>query len=206
VRAAALWLGMCAAAAAQPVSWGFRAGVPLTEAFSAASGLRVSYLAASQRWVAGPTLELNLPFRTSISIDALYRRVRYDSTAPGEAATTSANRWEFPMLVKHRVSGGVARPYLAAGAMIHRLSNVKQVVTCIPLVTGCGGIGGNPFDLTRRTAAGVVVAGGIELRLPFLRLSPEIRYTRLGAESVRDPTGLLRTIRNQAEFIVGVTF
>jgi len=40
-----------------------------------------------------------------------------------------------------------------------------------------------------------------------VRISPEFRYTRWGGENLRDPiNALLRTNRNQGDFMLGLTF
>jgi hypothetical protein len=40
-----------------------------------------------------------------------------------------------------------------------------------------------------------------------VRISPEFRYTRWGGENLRDPiSALLRTNRNQGDFMLGLTF
>jgi hypothetical protein len=42
--------------------------------------------------------------------------------------------------------------------------------------------------------------------LPFVKLSPEIRYTRWGSVNISDLSNVLRSNPNQAEFLVGLTF
>jgi hypothetical protein len=53
---------------------------------------------------------------------------------------------------------------------------------------------------------GVVLGGGLELKLPFIRISPEIRFTRWGAKNITDLGGVLHLNQNQAEFLIGITF
>jgi len=54
--------------------------------------------------------------------------------------------------------------------------------------------------------SGFVLGGGIEVRVPFLRISPEIRYTRWGSENFLDALNILRSNKNQWEFLIGLTF
>ena len=53
---------------------------------------------------------------------------------------------------------------------------------------------------------GVVLGGGLEIHVPLIRISPEIRFTHWNAKDLSDFTGLLRFNQNQAEFLVGITF
>jgi hypothetical protein len=71
----------------------------------------------------------------------------------------------------------------------------------VAAVTGIGSSSG-----TSGTNVGIVLGAGIELHLPLVRLSPEIRYTRWSAANVTDLGATLRSNQNQAEFLVGLTF
>ena len=53
---------------------------------------------------------------------------------------------------------------------------------------------------------GVVLGGGLELKVPFIRISPEIRFTRWEAKNITDLGGVLHLNQNQAEFLIGITF
>ncbi len=196
-----LWM-VATAAAAQPVSVGIRAGVPLTDAFRAARGGSLSYATDSKRYVIGPTLDLHLPFRTSVTFELLYRRLGYTSTTISAApieTTTTANLFEFPVMLKHRFNEGMARPYLAAGAAFNKLSGVKQLVG--------GVLRGRPPELDKESTAGLVFAGGVELGALALRVSPELRYTYRNSAHFRDAvSGLLESNKNQFEFLIGLTF
>jgi len=47
----------------------------------------------------------------------------------------------------------------------------------------------------------------VEFKLGHVRITPEFRYTRGGSENFRDPVAsLLRTNKNQGDFILGLTF
>lgn len=213
-----LLLAVTIPAFAQGFSVGVKAGVPLTDAFHAVSGnFRdiPSYFSNPPRYTLGPTVELRLPLRLSIELDALYKRLNYNSNTDGGAhgfqlAGTTGNSWEFPLLLKHRLSGGPIRPYLAGGVTFDRLSGFRQLVRGF---TG-GGLGvvttsQAPTELKDDFRTGVVLGGGLEVRALFLRLSPEIRYTRWGRDTFRDTCclgSMLRSNPNQAEFLLGITF
>src|ERR1700704_7025010 len=92
-----------AIALAQPVSIGVKAGVPITDFFDAARGNQAAYASNTHRYVVGGTVQFNLPFRFSVEVDALYRRLGFDYNqfgGPGSPTSTSttANSWEFPVL------------------------------------------------------------------------------------------------------------
>jgi hypothetical protein len=49
-----------------------------------------------------------------------------------------------------------------------------------------------------------VIGGGVKIHALFLRISPEIRYTRW--TSPHFSSYLLNSNQNQAEFLLGITF
>ena len=64
-----------------------------------------------------------------------------------------------------------------------------------------------PAEFNKRTDVGMVFGGGVEFKIKRLRISPEFRYTRWGSENFRDPVrSLLRTNRNQGDFLLGILF
>ena len=94
------------------------------------------------------------------------------------------------------------------GISFRHISGVRQVRHAINAA-------GQVFDTTidnatefnKRNDVGFVFGGGVELKLAWVRIAPEIRYTRWGSENFRDPVNaLLRTQRNQGDFLVGFTF
>jgi len=64
----------------------------------------------------------------------------------------------------------------------------------------------HPEELRHNTIYGVAVGGGVDIRVAFLHLSPEIRYTRWAEQHFRDTNDLLHWNENQAEFLLGITF
>jgi hypothetical protein len=56
------------------------------------------------------------------------------------------------------------------------------------------------------TNKGAVLGAGLEFNLHLVRVSPEIRYTRWGATNLADFGGVLRSNKNQAEVLIGLTF
>jgi opacity protein-like surface antigen len=50
------------------------------------------------------------------------------------------------------------------------------------------------------------MGAGLSVKVWRVTLSPEIRFTRWGAQHFIDPNGLLHSNLNQGEFLVGITF
>jgi opacity protein-like surface antigen len=181
---------LCFPAAAQPISAGIKLGAPFTEAFRT----QAPYINRTDNFVIGPTVELHLPFRFGIEVDALYRNYKYDSlTAAAAGGPTSARSWEFPVLAKYRLIGGPLRPYVLGGPTFARLYDIKQAFTT------------NPLELQHKANVGLTLGFGLEIRPPLvLKISPEIRWTGWSLHFFEAP-GIDFT-RNQATFLVGLTF
>jgi len=177
------FFGAGAFASAQPFGAGIKLGVPATDAFKV---LPVPTLAVftgdSPRYTVGPYVELRLPARMAVEVDALYRTYNFSSAGVG----TSASSWEFPVLVKHRFPVPVVKPFFDAGVSFLRLSDI------------------NLASLNHRSNYGVVVGGGVEFNLFLIKVSPEIRYT---GWAFRNFDGsLVQSNRNQLAVLFGFGF
>jgi hypothetical protein len=187
--------------AAQPVSFGAKAGVPLTDFIAAVgSGSPVSAVEHPQRYLLGPTVEVRLPWGLGFEADVLYRRVNYQTVAPAcnlcmpatslVTSQVTSNDWEFPLLLKYRFAGKkFVRPYVDAGVAFDHLQGLTDPVKA----------------LKKPGATGAVLGGGLDLHLLVLHVSPEIRYTRWMSQQF-SLAGVLSSQQNQAEFMVGITF
>ena len=168
---------------AQPFSAGLKIGVPVTDAFTI---LQVPTLATftgeSHHYTVGPYVELKLPARMAVEVDALYRSYDFSSAGVG----TSASSWEFPVLVKHRFPVPVVKPYFDAGVSFSRLSDI------------------NLASLNHRSNYGVVVGGGVEFNLFLIKVSPEIRYTGWAFRNFDGSQ--VQSKRNQLAVLVGFGF
>src|SRR5579862_457629 len=130
-----LLLVLCSASVvmmAQPFSIGVKAGVPITDAIETFQGNQASYASNTHRYLIGATAQVNLPFRISIEVDGLYKRLgfqydQFSGPGPPTSSATVANSWEFPVLAKYALFGGPVRPFVDAGASFRHISGVEQV-------------------------------------------------------------------------------
>ncbi len=171
-------------------SYGVIAGVPFTDATSALSiptGVSGVVQAADQsgRYTVGPTVQLGLPLGFRIEADALYRPVGYNFGT----ANFSSTQWRFPVLLQYRLSVPVVKPFVEGGYSYDHVNITASQPTLA-----------SPISYPSITSHhGFVVGAGVDFKVPFIRISPEIRYTRDFGTS-----NLLNA--NQAEFLVGIRF
>jgi opacity protein-like surface antigen len=193
----------------QSIGFGLKGGLPFTDFTKAVSSGTINWSDNTGRYIVGPTFELRLPFSLAIEVDALYRRFNYNQTIGGTAGTThvstSGKAWEFPILAKYRFKAPVARPFIAGGVAWDTLTGLTQDVRNAVASTGVIS-SSHPNELNEKTTTGFVIAGGVDIKLLFLHVAPEVRYTRWGAKHFLDPNGGFGSNQNQAEFLVGITF
>jgi opacity protein-like surface antigen len=196
----------------QILHFGAKAGVPVTDYFDTNTGIRHRFASSTNRYTVGPEIELTLPHGFAFEVDALYKRFHFTgSTTAVDVITnekTTANSWEFPLLVKYKVSDSRIRPFVDAGVSFHHIADIKQITTSrvVPFGNAFTTSTSNPTELDHQNDAGFVMGGGIEFKLPLIHVSPELRYTRWGNENFRSFSGLLSSKQNQLEFLVGFTF
>jgi opacity protein-like surface antigen len=171
-----------AALAAQSIGYGVRGGIPLSDFWKAESrtGALTNIVKGRGDVVIGPMLEVRLPLGLGIEFDALYRRWNAEGVLnPGSAST-----WEYPLYGKFRVPGIIVRPYAGAGINFQHLGDVGKF------------LGGTSVDKNRR---GFLGAAGLEFKVPKVRISPEVRFTRWSN------SGPIRAT-NQVDFLIGLSF
>jgi opacity protein-like surface antigen len=208
-----LWLSLLvsSAAVAGPLSFGIRAGVPLTDFFDTVNSGNYAVTSTTHRYIVGPSLELKLPAGFGFEVDALYRRLNYNASFNVVDVftnnRTTGNAWEFPLLAKYRLPTPLIKPYVDAGLAFDTLSGLKQtaVSTLSPnrITTTSTS---NPAELKNSTTTGFVIGIGADIHALVLHISPEIRYTRWGSSHFNIPNGSAISNQNQAEFLVGFTF
>lgn len=185
-----------AAAAAQPVSFGAKVGVPLTDFFSTVESKNFGFNSNTKDYIAGVDLEVRLPLGLGLEFDALYHPLSYGGSANGTSETVTAHSFEFPVLAKYRFPGKIVRPFVDAGVAFSTLSDLKETVS--GAVAGTSG--------TTKSPVGFVMGGGIDIHLLIIHIDPEIRYTHWGSAAFVDPLALVQGSQNQAEFLLGVVF
>ncbi|HEY3826695.1 MAG TPA: outer membrane beta-barrel protein [Bryobacteraceae bacterium] len=193
---------LCAiSASAQSIfSVGVIGGAPFTNVVNASTTGTFAFVSKSTNYTVGPAVQVNLPLNFRVEFDALYRPYKFMATeviiAPLAAsvapANVSGNQWRFPILAQYRFKFPVVSPFIEAGLSVDHLSNVSMVGTVFT---------SGPGTLVRQTNAGIVLGAGVDLKIPFVRLSGELRYTRDGSANFQNVSNL-----NQAEVLVGIHF
>jgi hypothetical protein len=206
-------------AAAQPISFGIKAGVPISpfsrndpqqclpaNAQFAPCGPNDTLI---KPYIIGGTIELHLPLNFSLEADGLYERLHQDFTVGlviprgsggvhfGQRAALGANEWTVPLLVKYTVPHRRIAPFVAAGATMQFLSDFKGNGIEISFF-------GNPEPknvrfVTEQPRVAITAGAGLRLRALGVAISPEIRYlhwTSVSAEPVQ----------NRALFLLGITW
>jgi len=178
-------------------SFGIKGGVPLTDPVSSTTfnGIDTTMRVHStaKNYAVGPMVELNLPLGLAVEADALYRPLNLTTdttvipTSSTVRATIDVSSMEFPILLKaHILHAPVIQPYVEAGPIFRYVAS--------------------PFPYLSNT--GFALGGGADLKIPFVKISPEIRYSRWGADSANPQlnVSLPPSNRNQAEFLIGLSF
>ena len=170
-----------------PFGIGVKGGVPLNDAFVVQQSNPITYVADTHRYTFGPYVELRLPAGFALEVDALFKTYEYRQVVPATFDRNS-HAWEFPVLVKKKFLPGPLNPYLEAGGAFSHLSTA------------------NVRELHDRDVWGLVIGGGVELKIGGLRITPEIRYTGWTSRHFESPGTLLQSNRNQAAVMLGIGF
>jgi len=192
-------LFLAAPLAAQNISLGFKGGVPFTEAFKTSSGPTFNYRSLRNPYTFGPSIEVRLPLRLSISLDVLYKRLSFEGSSSGAELRSKANQFEFPVMVKYRFKDGIWTPYVAAGPSFNKITSVTRTITNPSQFLA-------PDEFQNSSSGGFAFGGGLEFK-PVIRITTEVRWTRRGTKNfLSAASGLLESNLNQAEFLVGIHF
>lgn len=184
-------------ASAQSIfSAGVIGGAPFTDVVSATNQNNLSFIPKSTNFTVGPSFQINLPLSLRIEVDALYRPYSFTASASTLLSTgvvnVSANEWTFPVLAQYRFSTPIVKPFVEVGVSFDHLSNLSAAASDIT---------SGPGTLIHQTNAGVVLGGGVDVKIPFIHVSGELRYTHQGSAYFQGISNL-----NQAEVLVGVHF
>lgn len=190
---------LAAPMAAQHISLGIKGGAPFTEAFKTGAGPEIAYKSLLKPYTFGPSIEVQLPLRLSVSLDVLYKRLAYDGAFRFSELNTRANQFEFPLMIKYRLKDGLWSPYVAAGPSFNKITGVTRTITN-------PGQFFQPDEFQNSSSGGFAFGGGLEFK-PVVRITTELRWTRRGTKNfLSAASGLLESNLNQAEFLVGIHF
>jgi hypothetical protein len=173
--------------------FGLAAGVPLTDTLVSSSESSTSQFPAfslfsrfnseTKRLLIGPTLRVETKSGIGFEVDALYQRVDSDFSAlllqPPAAAQqafqqTTANRWQFPVLVQYSRKLQSMRWFAGAGPSLSHIGQTR------PQITGSSLFGSLHSSATW---GGITVGSGVDARVSHLHLRPEFRYSHWFAGS-----------------------
>lgn len=216
-------------AVGQTLEFGVVGGIPVTSAFQTgtSAGLYgpVGATSATRRYTVGPMIGIQLPHGFGVEFDALYGRLGFDQQSsyfmPDQQqiysvhVRTTAGSWDLPVLGEYRLPRFRSlTPYVKGGVSFRELGGVSTVTSTAIQQPGvpAGAVfsqTGSTFGISRSTT-GAVAALGFATRFKFLQFSPEVRYTRWGADSISNPNSasnrLLHSNQNQLEVLVGISF
>jgi hypothetical protein len=197
LRRLSIALFFAGSACAQHLGFGIKGGVPLTDAFSVGSGafgLNTSahYTADRTEYTIGPMVQLRLPL-IGFEADALYKPLGYTAfitptVAPPTTTHVQASSWEFPILAQVHLPTPILKPYAEGGVSFRSFI-------------------GSHTELDAQSNKGFVLGAGLEIKIPFLRIGPELRFTRWGSGGFRGlaTSTLLESSQNQFEFLIGIS-
>jgi hypothetical protein len=186
-------------ASAQSISVGVIGGAPFTDVVTATNQNNLAFLPKSTNFTGGPSFQVNLPLSLRLEVDALYRPYSFTASPvavlPGFTSSpinVSGRQWSFPILAQYRFKLPVVQPFIEGGLSFDHLSNLSAAAKNIT---------SGPGQLVQQSHAGVVLGGGVDVKIPFFRISGELRYTHQGSADFQAISNL-----NQAEVLVGVHF
>ena len=195
-------------AQAQPISFGVKGGVPLDPPDS-----QILFQHTESRWTGGPSIELHLPLNLSVELNALYRSGRHDTLWPSrfgpEQNATLLQRtdrgkiWDFPLLLKYRfMPDSRVRPFVSAGASwSYRRSEGDSLSTCLGPQGSCSPPEFSAADFrsssfkSSQTRFGPAAGAGVDFKMKYFTLSPELRYNQWSGNK-----------RNAFTILVGLSF
>ncbi len=210
----AICISALSIAAQDWISIGVKGGIPLNDPFadrtfnyivatirnpfgppSIISGSTRTY-SGSRSFVIGPSIEVQLPLGLSVEVDALYRPLYLTteqtttiplftsnlslSTPPLE---THIDSWVFPFLAKYRLPVPVIRPYVEAGPSFRAVSGLPA---------------------QHMSGKGFTAGVGVESTVGHFRVTPEVRYTRWGADGAYSTVSHAVARQDQIELLAGL--
>ena len=99
----------------------------------------------------------------------------------------------FLFLLQYRFKTPLLKPFVEAGLSFDHLSNISAAAQTIGA--------GQPGSLVHASHADVVLGAGVDVKIPFVRISGELRYSHAGSADFAQLSNL-----NQAEVLIGIHF
>ncbi len=183
-----------AAASAQSLSIGVIGGAPFTDVVKNGNVQNSQAITTSSNFTIGPSLRIGLPAHLRLEVDALYRPygVSIGSGFAKAPADITARQWRFPVLLQYTFGTPIVKPFVEGGLSFNHLAALSAAAKSIP---------SGPGQLLHQSDAGVVVGAGVDVKIPFFRISGELRYTRQTVSNFANFSNL-----NQAEVLFGIHF
>lgn len=189
-----LLLLLPAALSAQSISVGVLGGVPFNDAVKSVQTGTVTSAYKSTNFTIGPALQVNLPANFRLEVDALYRPSSFSLLSGTTTTGIDSNEWRFPILLGYRFKGiPLLKPYVETGLSFDKLSNISAAAKTIAA--------SNTGELLHSSTASFVVGGGVDVKVPFVRVSGGLRYSHQGSDLFRNLGN-----PNQAEVLLGIHF
>ncbi|HEV3202360.1 MAG TPA: hypothetical protein VGZ73_30900, partial [Bryobacteraceae bacterium] len=187
---------------AQNLSIGLTGGANLTQDFRSTSFPATFYgstfaFSDSRSLIAGPSLEAGLARGFSVEVNALHRSLHFtDVTLQSDGSKANpvdfaVGTWEFPVLMKYRVSGLRVQPFLEAGPSFRAVSDPH---------------GSSPSN------HGITMGAGATMHVGAIKIAPVLRYTRWAQDQFKPgQTGGFNspprpTIANQLELLMNLSY
>jgi hypothetical protein len=187
---------VCASfACAQSLSVGLLGGAPFSDIVNSGSVNinSTTFSPTSPHFTIGPAIQVNLPLSLRIEVDALYRPYGLTVSGPQVNQDLSGQQWRFPVLLQYRFHAPLVKPFVSAGFSYEHLSGISSAFQ--------SAITSGPGTLLHQNNVGIVLGAGVDVKVPLVRVSGELRYTRLTLSEFANISDL-----NQAEVIFGVHF
>jgi hypothetical protein len=219
MAAACLVLGNTRDLIAQPVSFGIKAGVPLTGLLPSGIGPVPFYggsplqAQTQQHYAIGPVMEIRLPRQFGLELGVMYKRIKQEfpvvtltaitcldpdceesqSTFQSHNVSKSARSWEFPVAMRYHFSLSSIRPYVEGGYSYNHISRILTPYFPVYIPQRFPQILEAPA-LTTLNRIGFVFGSGVDFKLPLIDVTPGIRYMHYD-----------KGRPNTVDFLVGVT-
>ena len=193
---------------AQAVTVGVIAAVPVTDTFDTGFLYRQAFNPQTVRYQVGPAIDFRLlgPFR--VEINALYQPFSFTGNSIAQTpylTRETGNLWQFPAVLKYRIPTPLLKPFVEVGPSFQIATNISETAIDYnyrPPQTFI--YHPNP---TSRAVAGIVLGGGIDLRLGHFLISPQMRYTHWISENLnftQEPSSHVGSHLNQIQMLLSI--